>query len=95
MVEMTRVLVAYDISDDVKRARVAEWLLAKGFSRIQRSLYVARGGVALARDVKRFVERVIDPETDVVHILVLSDIEWSKRIVVGTSDADRDAIHLA
>ena len=39
---MTRVLVAYDISDDRKRLRVAEWLLAKGFSRIQRSLYVAR-----------------------------------------------------
>ncbi len=91
---MTRVIVAYDISDDAKRLRVAEWLLAKGFSRIQRSVYVARGGIALARDVERFARKVLDPRTDVMHIIVVSDLEWDRRIVVGESTVDRSVIRV-
>ncbi len=92
---MTRVIVAYDISNDEVRRRVAEWLLSHGFARVQRSLYVARGGVALARDVERFVRKLIDPRTDVVHVVVVSDLEWSRRIVVGGSDAESDVYRVA
>ncbi len=92
---MTRVIVAYDISDDATRQRVADWLLAKGFTRIQRSLYVARGGTALARDVERFVRRFIDPKKDVVHIIVVSDLEWDRRIVIGREHETRDIVRVA
>ena len=91
---MTRVVVAYDISSNEVRQRVAEWLLARGFTRIQRSLYVARGGVALARDVARFVSRLIDPERDVVHIIVVGDHEWDRRIVVGEEWGGGDAVRV-
>ncbi len=83
-----RVLVAYDISDNFRRQRFADWLLAKGFSRIQRSVYVARGGVALARDVERMAKRLIDPSRDVVHIILVQDLEWDRRIVVGVEGGD-------
>jgi len=79
-----RVLVVYDISDDATRSRVAKWLLSRGFTRIQRSAYVARGGVALARDVARHLEKMIDRSRDVVHIVVLQDYEWEMRIEVGS-----------
>ncbi len=87
-----RVVVAYDISDNVRRQRLAEWLLARGFSRIQRSLYVARGGAALARDVERFAKRLLDCSRDVLHILLIQDVEWDRRIVLGVEggDGDRD-----
>ncbi len=87
-----RVVVAYDISNNEKRQRLADWLLARGFSRIQRSLYVARGGVALARDVERYAKRFIDPSRDVIHILLIQDLEWDRRIVLGVEggDGDRD-----
>ncbi|RLG82962.1 MAG: CRISPR-associated endonuclease Cas2 [Thermoprotei archaeon] len=82
------VLVAYDISDNRTRDLVARRLLAMGFSRIQRSVFVARGGGGLARDVERLVRRFIDPSSDVVHILLIQDREWSSRIVVGGSGVD-------
>ena len=85
-----RVLVAYDISDNFRRQRFAEWLLARGFSRIQRSVYVARGGIALARDVERMARRVVDRERDVIHIILVQDLEWDRRIVVGVEGRDED-----
>jgi len=83
-----RVLVIYDISDNEVRQRVAEWLLSRGFTRIQRSAYVARGGIAVARDVERYISRWIDVRRDVVHILLIQDIEWDRRIVIGDRSAE-------
>ncbi|MCS7110743.1 MAG: CRISPR-associated endonuclease Cas2, partial [Ignisphaera sp.] len=37
--------MAYDISDNTARLRVAEWLQNQGFTRIQRSVFVGRGGI--------------------------------------------------
>ncbi len=90
-----RVIVAYDISDNDVRQRIADWLLSKGFTRIQRSVYVARGGAALARDVERFVKKLIDPRTDVVHIIVVQDLDWDRRIVVGREDVSRYSLHIS
>lgn len=79
-----RIVVAYDISDNTARLRVAEWLQNQGFTRIQRSVFVGRGGIARARDVERFVARMIDVGRDVVHIFVVQDVEWERRVVVGS-----------
>ncbi len=87
-----KVLVVYDISDNGARQRVADWLLSRGFTRIQRSAYVARGGIAIARDVERYVSRWIDSKRDVVHILLIQDVEWDRRIVVGDRDAEAISI---
>ena len=80
---MTVIVVAYDISRSDRRDRVAKLLFTMGLSRVERSLYVGRGGVAKARDIARAVERLIDPETDVVDILVVPDVYWRSRITVG------------
>jgi len=81
-----KILIAYDISDDRTRQRIAEWLLARGFTRIQRSLYIGRGGIALARDVERFIKKFVDISRDVVHIVLVQDLEWEKRIVIGREE---------
>ena len=77
-----RIIVAYDISDDGKRQRFAEWLQSKGFTRIQRSVFVGRGGVAIAKDVERYARRIID-KGDKIHIFVIQDHEWDRRIAIG------------
>ncbi|MCE4611994.1 MAG: CRISPR-associated endonuclease Cas2 [Desulfurococcales archaeon] len=77
-------LVVYDVSDDVKRQRLARVLEAWGLARIQRSAFVGRLSHARARDLARLVERIIDPETDVVHMVRLQDWEWRSAIVVGS-----------
>ncbi|MCC6017336.1 MAG: CRISPR-associated endonuclease Cas2 [Desulfurococcaceae archaeon] len=77
-----RIVVAYDISDDVKRQRLALWLQQKGFTRIQRSVFVGRGGIATAKDIERFARKILG-SGDKLHIFLVSDVEWERRIAVG------------
>jgi CRISPR-associated protein Cas2 len=68
---MPYVLAAYDISDDARRARAAARLLAMGFTRLQRSLYLARGGRTLAKEAYRALHRIVDHATDKVLVMVV------------------------
>jgi CRISPR-associated protein Cas2 len=77
------IVVAYDISNTEKRDRAAKLLQSMGLSRVQRSVYAGRGGLAKARDVARALERLIDRSTDVVDILVVPDAYWRTRITLG------------
>lgn len=77
------IIVAYDISKDDRRDAVAKTLFSMGFTRIQRSLYLGRGGLAKARDVARRLEELIDENTDVVDIILVPDHYMAKRIRVG------------
>ncbi|MEM0497843.1 MAG: CRISPR-associated endonuclease Cas2 [Acidilobaceae archaeon] len=68
---MPYVVVAYDISDDIIRSRVSEKLKSMGFTRIQRSLYVRRGGAYEAKEAARALARIIDYKTDNVIVMVV------------------------
>ena len=82
------IVVAYDISRDDKRDRVAKLLLSMGLSRIQRSLYAGPGGTAKARDIARAVKSIIDEETDRVDILLVPDPAWRTRTTLGRGHQD-------
>ncbi len=77
-------LVVYDVSDDARRQRLARTLEAWGLARIQRSAFVGRLTAARARDLARLTEKIIDVDTDVVHMVHVQDWEWRSAIVVGT-----------
>ena len=53
-------LIAYDISDNRRRNRVAKYLEARG-ERMQKSLFVCRLGPAAARRIRHALEGMIDP----------------------------------
>jgi len=79
-----KVVVVYDISDDKIRFRVARYLQAKGLSRIQRSAFVGSLQGGRIKDLVRGLSRLIDPDTDVVHIFSIQPVEWERKIVLGT-----------
>jgi len=79
----TYVLVAYDISDNWRRFEAAERLKGMGFVRLQRSLYIARGGAALAKDAYRALMRVIDRSTDSVFVAVVPGESFEKALTHG------------
>ncbi len=80
---MAVLLVAYDISDDERRNKLARALTRLGYSRIQRSVYVhPRAYRGLARRTIEVAARLMDPATDRVLILTLPEGVY------------RDAIHL-
>lgn len=80
---MVRVLVVYDISDDGDRQRVSRTLEAWGLSRIQRSAFTGVLQRARVRDLARRVERLINTETDVVHIVPVQPADWARVLVLG------------
>ena len=86
------ILVAYDISRDDTRDRVAKKLLSMGYTRIQRSVYVARGGVAKARDTARMIQGLIDEDTDRVDIILVPDHNWRTHIRLGGREKHEDTV---
>lgn len=81
---MSYVVVAYDISDNSRRTIASEKLRGLGFQRIQRSVYIARGGTALAREAYRAVLRVVDRSTDSIVVVVIPK-EYADKILLFPS----------
>ncbi len=78
-----KIIVAYDISDNIKREAFANYLKRQGLERIQRSLFIGRGCNALVKDIERMARRIIDLERDCVHIFILYGLEQTKIKVIG------------
>ncbi|ADL18414.1 hypothetical protein ASAC_0005 [Acidilobus saccharovorans 345-15] len=78
-----RVLVVYDVSDDSRRLRLSRELERMGLSRVQRSAFVGPGGLAVAKEAARAAAQLVDDSTDVVHVVLLSEVEWANALVVG------------
>lgn len=79
------VVVSYDISDDRRRFEAMSRLKAMGYVRVQRSLYIARGGSALAKDTARALMRIIGREDSVV-ILIIDGQTLSRAIRLGVAN---------
>ena len=93
---MVNVLVVYDISDDRSRLRAARLLQSWGLSRIQRSAFLGRIPKHRLKDLGRALARLINEETDIVHVIPLQprDLEaatvlgkplWARRVLEGVA----------
>ncbi len=82
---MTYIIVFYDVSDDRRRLMLAEFLKSMGLTRIQRSVFMGRGGYTKAKDIARRGSRLIDRSTDSLVVLVAPDDYAKKMIIVGTT----------
>ncbi|WP_054856838.1 CRISPR-associated endonuclease Cas2 [Vulcanisaeta sp. JCM 16159] len=79
------VIVSYDISSDRRRLEIMNKLKAMGYIRVQRSLYIARGGSALAKDTARALTRLMDREDSVI-ILIIDGQTLNNAIKLGTAN---------
>ncbi|NPA84497.1 MAG: CRISPR-associated endonuclease Cas2 [Crenarchaeota archaeon] len=75
------VIVSYDISDDSKRIKVMKRLLAMGFTRLQKSVYVRKGGKGDAKDALRATMRFLG-EDDKIFIIVVSNKEFEEAFLI-------------
>ncbi len=76
------VLAAYDISDDRAREAAARRLLMLGFTRVQKSVYLARGGYTLAKEAYRAVRPLLAPG-DRLLVVTLPDQSLDRALVWG------------
>ncbi|WP_054853636.1 CRISPR-associated endonuclease Cas2 [Vulcanisaeta distributa] len=79
------VIVSYDVSNDKRRLEIMNKLKAMGYIRAQRSLYIARGGSALAKDTARALTRLMDKEDSVI-ILIIDTQTLNNAIKLGTAN---------
>jgi len=75
-------LVAYDVSDDSERERIAQTLMAWGFVRIQRSVFVGRLPRGRAADLREVLARILRGRGHVVMIPITEE-QLGRRLEVG------------
>ncbi|MGA2185412.1 MAG: CRISPR-associated endonuclease Cas2 [Bryobacteraceae bacterium] len=84
-----RYIVCYDISDDGRRARLAECLKDFG-TRIQESVFVADLDEELAGRMRERALAITDPQLDAVHIFLLCRSCASRLEVYGIGHVPKD-----
>ncbi len=80
---MVLILIVYDISDNGVRLKLANYLKSKGFTRIQRSVFVGNPLPSTLKDVLRVLPRYIDSENDVIHVFPLTEYSLRYMRVYG------------
>lgn len=75
-------VVAYDISDDRRRARVAATIQVWG-DRIQRSVFVARLDGDQLVELNDQLTRIIDPDVDSVYVFRQCAACWEEANTIG------------
>ncbi|MGC9227671.1 CRISPR-associated endonuclease Cas2 [Caldivirga sp.] len=87
------IIASYDISDDRRRVNAMNTLKALGFTRVQRSLYIAKGGLSLAKDAARALSRVIKASEDSVIIVIIDNRTWASGFRLGNlNDQVEDSV---
>jgi CRISPR-associated protein Cas2 len=87
-------VIAYDISDDHRRARVAAVLQAYG-DRIQRSVFLCTLEAALLAEVRSRIAAIIKPEADSVYVFRQCAACWEAAGVHGQATVDDEPLYWA
>ena len=87
-------IVAYDISDDRRRARVAAVLQAYG-DRIQRSVFVCTLEAGLLAEVRARMAEIINPDTDSVYVFRQCAACWEAVGIHGQASATGEPLYWA
>ena len=79
-------VIAYDISDDHRRAHVAAVLQAYG-DRIQRSVFLVSIDPHLLAEVRERISQIINPRTDSVYVFRQCAACWEALGIHGQAHA--------
>jgi CRISPR-associated protein Cas2 len=87
-------VIAYDISDDRRRARVAAVLQAYG-DRVQRSVFIATVEEDMLREARDRISQIINPQTDSVYIFRQCAPCWETVGIYGQATVSHEALYWA
>jgi CRISPR-associated protein Cas2 len=87
-------VIAYDISDDRRRARVAAVLQAYG-DRVQRSVFIATVEEDMLRQARESISQIINPQTDSVYIFRQCAACWEAVGIYGQATVSHDVLYWA
>ena len=87
-------VIAYDISDDRRRARVAAILQAYG-DRVQRSVFIVTAGEDMLREARDRISQIINPQTDSVYVFRQCAPCWEAVGIYGQATVSHEALYWA
>jgi CRISPR-associated protein Cas2 len=87
-------VIAYDISDDHRRARVAAVLQAYG-DRIQRSVFLCTLEAPSLAEVRSRVAAIINPDIDSVYVFRQCAACWNEVGIHGQASATGEPLYWA
>jgi CRISPR-associated protein Cas2 len=87
-------VIAYDISDDHRRARVAAVLQAYG-DRVQRSVFVCNLDARPLAEVRSRVSAIINPDTDSVYVFRQCAACWQAVGIHGQASINDEPLYWA
>ena len=87
-------VIAYDISDDKRRARVAAILQAYG-DRVQRSVFVATVDDGMLAEARERISQIINPGTDSVYIFRQCAACWEEVGIYGQATVSHETLYWA
>ena len=87
-------VIAYDISEDSRRARVAALLQARG-DRVQRSVFVCALEPETLRELCEHLNQIINPRTDSIHVFRQCSSCWDAVEVYGQATVADEPLYWA
>ena len=81
------VVIAYDISEDRRRARVSA-MLQRCEDRVQRSVFICSLDPQQLAEILELIAYMIDPETDSVYAFHQCSTCWDRVHVLGQATVD-------
>jgi len=88
------VVIAYDISQDQRRARAAATLQTYG-DRIQRSVFVATIEQPVLQEIRERLNEIIDPDTDSVYVFRQCATCWDAVGIHGQATVTEEPLYWA
>lgn len=87
-------VIAYDISEDNRRARAAAVLQSYG-DRIQKSVFVTTLDASILEEIRSHLAGIINPRTDSVYFFRQCEACWSTVQVLGQASVDQTPLYWA
>lgn len=87
-------VIAYDISEDARRARVAAILQAHG-DRVQRSVFICALEPDALTDLCNRLSQIINPRTDSLHVFRQCAACWEAVGVYGQATVTEEPLYWA
>jgi CRISPR-associated protein Cas2 len=87
-------VIAYDISEDTRRARVAAVLQAHG-DRVQRSVFICTLDADTLNQVSHRVSEIINPRTDSIYVFRQCSACWDTVGVYGQATVTDEPLYWA
>jgi CRISPR-associated protein Cas2 len=87
-------VIAYDISEDNRRARAAAVLQSYG-DRIQKSVFIATLDNGVLEEIRDRLADIVNPRTDSVYVFRQCEACWSTVKVLGQASLAQTALYWA